>query len=113
LLNTSAPSCIRISQRQERDSTSKLRERNFVLCQAGAEYFAFVHRTFLEYFCASAIIKRFITTLSMEELQATVPGVHAATLVETLLVQRNVERDFENVFFAADCWREMARSETG
>ncbi|WP_287518581.1 hypothetical protein [Okeania sp. SIO2C2] len=30
----------------------QLRSRNFVLCFVGAEYYAFVHRTFLEYFCA-------------------------------------------------------------
>ena len=30
----------------------QLRFRNFILCSVGGGYYAFVHRTFLEYFCA-------------------------------------------------------------
>ncbi len=30
-----------------------LRLRNFILCFVGADSYAFVHRTFLEYFCAA------------------------------------------------------------
>ncbi|MBE9031548.1 HEAT repeat domain-containing protein [filamentous cyanobacterium LEGE 11480] len=37
----------------------QLRERNFVLCHLGADAYAFVHRTFLEYFCATEIVRRF------------------------------------------------------
>jgi predicted NACHT family NTPase len=33
--------------------------RNFMLCSAGTGYYAFVHRTFLEYFCATEIYERF------------------------------------------------------
>ncbi len=36
-----------------------LRVRNFTLCSAGTGYYAFVHRTFLEYFCATEIYERF------------------------------------------------------
>ncbi len=37
----------------------QLRERNFILCFVGADSYAFVHRTFLEYFCAADIVQRF------------------------------------------------------
>ncbi|MEM8643138.1 MAG: HEAT repeat domain-containing protein [Cyanobacteria bacterium P01_G01_bin.54] len=37
----------------------QLRERNFILCFLGADSYAFVHRTFLEYFCAAEIVYRF------------------------------------------------------
>jgi hypothetical protein len=36
-----------------------LRLRNFILCFAGANSYAFVHRTFLEHFCASEIVHKF------------------------------------------------------
>jgi hypothetical protein len=34
----------------------QLRERNFILCHLGSEYYAFVHRGFLEYFCTEEIL---------------------------------------------------------
>ncbi len=37
----------------------QLRERNFILCHLGGDNYAFVHRTFLEYFCATEIKRRF------------------------------------------------------
>ena len=37
----------------------QLHTRNFILCFLGAEYYAFVHRTFLEYFCAWEIVWQF------------------------------------------------------
>ena len=37
----------------------QLRNRNFILCFLGAESYAYVHRTFLEYFCALEIVHRF------------------------------------------------------
>lgn len=37
----------------------QLRERNFILCYLGADNYAFVHRTFLEYFCASEFVHQF------------------------------------------------------
>jgi len=37
----------------------QLRERNFILCFLGADTYAFVHRTFLEYFCATDHVHRF------------------------------------------------------
>ena len=37
----------------------QLRERNFILCFLGADSYAFVHRTFLEYFCAAELVYLF------------------------------------------------------
>ncbi|NJM97012.1 MAG: NACHT domain-containing protein, partial [Phormidesmis sp. RL_2_1] len=37
----------------------QLRARNFILCSLGADCYAFVHRTFLEYFCAAEIVWQF------------------------------------------------------
>jgi uncharacterized membrane-anchored protein YjiN (DUF445 family)/energy-coupling factor transporter ATP-binding protein EcfA2 len=37
---------------------AQLRERNFILCLYGAQLYGFVHRTFLEYFCAAEIVDR-------------------------------------------------------
>jgi hypothetical protein len=45
----------------------QLRERNFILCFLGADRYAFVHRTFLEYFCAVEIVQRFHVQKSMTE----------------------------------------------
>ena len=36
-----------------------LRLRNFILCFVGADSYAFVHRTFLEYFCAAEFVHQF------------------------------------------------------
>ncbi|MEL7224240.1 MAG: NACHT domain-containing protein, partial [Cyanobacteria bacterium J06576_12] len=49
----------------------QLRERNFILCYLGADNYAFVHRTFLEYFCASAFVYQFEKerTIDAEQLK--------------------------------------------
>ena len=49
----------------------QLRERNFILCYLGADNYAFVHRTFLEFFCASEFVHQFEKerTLGEEELK--------------------------------------------
>src|SRR6185295_14120892 len=54
----------------------QLRERNFILCYLGGDSYAFVHRTFLEYFCASAIVVRFRQKLSMRFLIDEIFGAH-------------------------------------
>lgn len=51
-----SPSNSRIIARHMID---QLRERNFILCLYGADFFGFVHRTFLEYFCAKDIVTKF------------------------------------------------------
>jgi len=56
----------------------QLRHRNFILCDRGADTYGFVHRTFLEYFCAVEIVNRFEKqrTLSFEQLRDEVFGHH-------------------------------------
>jgi GTPase SAR1 family protein len=44
-----------------------LRLRNFILCFVGADSYAFVHRTFLEYFCAAELVHRFNIARSLNE----------------------------------------------
>lgn len=44
----------------------QLRERNFILCRYGSNLYGFIHRTFLEYFCACAIVRKFEKTHEFE-----------------------------------------------
>ncbi len=44
----------------------QLRERNFILCFLGADSYGFVHRTFLEYFCAAELVHRFHKEKSLD-----------------------------------------------
>ncbi|HLP89798.1 MAG TPA: HEAT repeat domain-containing protein [Nostocaceae cyanobacterium] len=57
---------------------NQLRTRNFILCLLGAERYAFIHRTFLEYFCAWEFVWQFkeTQTLSIEQLKTEVYGKH-------------------------------------
>jgi predicted NACHT family NTPase len=59
----------------------QLRERNFILCYRGAGAYGFMHRTFLEYFCAVEIKERFNKRgvsggLTFEELRDEIFGNH-------------------------------------
>ena len=56
----------------------QLRHRNFILCDRGGDIYGFVHRTFLEYFCAVEIVHRFEKqrTLTFEQLRDDVFGNH-------------------------------------
>lgn len=56
----------------------QLRERNFILCYRGADTYAFVHRTFLEYFCATEIVQQFEKkrSLTFEQLCDEIFGQH-------------------------------------
>jgi hypothetical protein len=56
----------------------QLRSRNWILCDRGANIYGFLHRTFLEYFCAMEIVRRFEKTrsLSFEQLRDDVFGQH-------------------------------------
>lgn len=56
----------------------QLRERNFILCYRGADTYSFMHRTFLEYFCAVEIVHRFEKqrSLTFEQLRDEVFGRH-------------------------------------
>ncbi|NEP62939.1 MAG: NACHT domain-containing protein [Symploca sp. SIO2G7] len=56
----------------------QLRSRNFILCFLGGDSYGFVHRTFLEYFCAWEYVWQFkeTQTLSIEQLIIEVFGKH-------------------------------------
>ncbi|MFX0198479.1 MAG: NACHT domain-containing protein [Candidatus Hodarchaeota archaeon] len=108
----------------------QLRTRNFILCYLGADYYAFVHRTFLEYFCAWEFVWQFKErqSLSIEQLKSNVYGEHwqdeswhevlrlVAGMLDAkfvgeiidFLIQENAERDdFKNIFLAAKCLSEI------
>jgi predicted NACHT family NTPase len=108
----------------------QLRERNFILCFLGADCYAFVHRTFLEYFCAWEFVWQFEKerTLSLEELKTEVFGKHwwdeswhevlrlivgmievklAGEIIEYLTNQQGEEQKFINLFLAAECLSEV------
>ncbi|MEQ8751980.1 MAG: HEAT repeat domain-containing protein [Coleofasciculus sp. G1-WW12-02] len=108
----------------------QLRERNFILCFMGADYYAFVHRTFLEYFCAWEYVWRFEKerTISLEELKTEVFGKHwqdeswhevlrlivgmieprlAGEIIDYLMNQGGAKQNFINLFLAADCLSEV------
>ncbi|MFP4578675.1 MAG: NACHT domain-containing protein, partial [Coleofasciculus sp.] len=108
----------------------QLRERNFILCFMGADYYAFVHRTFLEYFCAWEYVWQFEKerTISLDELKTEVFGKHwqdeswhevlrlivgmiepklAGEILDYLRNQPGEEEQFINVFLAADCLSEV------
>jgi hypothetical protein len=56
----------------------QFRERNFILSLYGANVYGFVHRAFLEYFCAAAFVNKFEKTqeITLEELKSEVYGRH-------------------------------------
>lgn len=114
---------------------SQLRTRNFILCYLGADSYAFVHRTFLEYFCAWEFVWQFEKErkISMEELKREVFGNHwqdvdqswhevlrlivgminerfAGEIIDYLLNGDELDGEieyFNNVLFAADCLSEV------
>ncbi|MEO0397222.1 MAG: NACHT domain-containing protein, partial [Cyanobacteria bacterium P01_A01_bin.137] len=108
----------------------QLRERNFILCYLGADNYAFVHRTFLEFFAAWAFVWEFkeTQTLTFEELRAQTFGAHwqeeswqevlrlIAGMLEPIFVGRTIEflmaqdgksDKYANLFLAAECLAEM------
>jgi hypothetical protein len=56
----------------------QFRERNFILSLYGANLYGFVHRAFLEYFCATAFTHKFEKTqeMTLDELKRNVYGMH-------------------------------------
>ena len=109
---------------------NQLRTRNFILCYLGADNYGFVHRTFLEYFCASEVVERFQKTqeISLEELKTEVFGKHwddeswqevlcliagliagkfTGKLMEFLIEQYGEAKKFSNLFLAAKCLNEV------
>ncbi|WP_322768223.1 NACHT domain-containing protein, partial [Frankia sp. Cr1] len=48
-----------VARRAAKAMLAQFRERNFILSRYGADVYGFVHRAFLEYFCADEIVRRF------------------------------------------------------
>ena len=109
---------------------NQLRTRNFILCYLGADTYGFVHRTFLEYFCASEVVERFEKTreLSLDELKTEVFGTHwddeswqevlcliaglidgrfTGKLIEFLIEQSEEFENCQSLFLAAKCLNEV------
>ncbi|KAB8329941.1 NACHT domain-containing protein [Scytonema tolypothrichoides VB-61278] len=105
---------------------NQLRTRNFMLCFLGADYYAFVHRTFLEYFCAWEFVWQFKETrsLEIEQLKTEVFGKHwhdetwhevlrliagmiepkfVGEILDYLMDQNGEAEKFSNLFLAAKC----------
>ncbi|GGA55857.1 HEAT repeat domain-containing protein [Okeania sp. KiyG1] len=108
----------------------QLRSRNFILCFVGAEYYAFVHRTFLEYFCAWSFVWQFkeTQTISMDRLINDVFDKHwqdekwhevlrlvagmidakfVGEIISYLMEQDGEEEKFLNLFLAGKCLFEV------
>ena len=114
----------------------QLRQRNFILCHYGNDDFGFVHRTFLEFFCAAEFVKRFSKRgtkgggLSLKELQADVYGKHwrdeswhevlrliigsknfdeefAGEIIDFLIRIQPVDEGVDALLLAADCYAEI------
>ncbi|MCA2895045.1 MAG: NACHT domain-containing protein [Microcystis sp. M048S1] len=115
----------------------QLRYRNFILCSLGGNAFAFVHRTFLEYFCACEFYERFKNRgfpdgITLEELKTKVFGEHysdpvwkevlcllmgmlsaefpkevAEELINYLLDMEETYKKISHLFLAADCYGEL------
>jgi predicted NACHT family NTPase len=104
----------------------QLRERNFILCFLGADYYAFVHRTFLEYFCAWEFVWQFQKerSLSLEELEIEVFGKYwqdeswhevlrlIAGMIDTSFAGEIIEylmalHNWGNLILAAECLLEV------
>nr|WP_322681385.1 HEAT repeat domain-containing protein [Nostoc sp. DedQUE03]MDZ7976870.1 HEAT repeat domain-containing protein [Nostoc sp. DedQUE03] len=118
------------SREAARVMINQLRTRNFMLCLLGADYYAFVHRTFLEYFCAWEFVWQFkeTQTLTIEELKNEVFGQHwqdeswhevllliagmiepkfVGEILEYLMAQDGEGEKFVNLFLAAKCLVEV------
>ncbi|MEQ9486829.1 HEAT repeat domain-containing protein [Coleofasciculus sp. F4-SAH-05] len=108
----------------------QLRERNFILCFSGADCYSFVHRTFLEFFCAWEFVWQFKEkqSLSIEELKTEVFGKHwqeeswhevlrliaamideqfVGEIIDYLIRQNGKTAKFRNLFLAAKCLTEV------
>jgi len=111
----------------------QLRSRNFILCFLGADSYGFVHRTFLEYFCASEFVERFGKRgleggLTLEELKTELFGKHwqdeswhevlrlitgmiepkfAGEMIDYLVEENGRSEKFINLFLAFDCFSEL------
>jgi hypothetical protein len=122
--------------RAARALIEQLRGRNFMLCFMGGGNYAFVHRTFLEYFCAEAIVDRFQVeqTLTLDALKTEIFGHwpdetwhevlrlvagrlaprFVKEILDWLLQQQDPNQSCNHIFLAARCVSEVRnRGELG
>jgi hypothetical protein len=122
--------------RAARALIEQLRGRNFMLCFMGGGNYAFVHRTFLEYFCAEAIVDRFQVeqTLTLDALKTEIYGHwpdetwhevlrlvagrlaprFVKEILDWLLQQQDPNQSCNHIFLAARCVGEVRnRGELG
>jgi predicted NACHT family NTPase len=130
LMGTEATACAKLMVEQ-------LRERNFILCFLGGyneDYFAFVHRTFLEYFCAWEFVRQFEKQKTLElddlikvfrehwrdeswhEVLRLMAGMLDAKftnkILEYLIGENGEAEQFSNLFLAAECLDEVRNRNT-
>jgi predicted NACHT family NTPase len=109
-----------------------LTSRSFILCFLGDDAYGFVHRTFLEYFCAKYFIDQFHKeqTITPEKLQTEVLIKHwtneawreviilitseisenfTAEFIDYLLQQTGENYAFANLILAAECLRNIRK----
>lgn len=57
---------------------NQFRERDFILCHQGDSFYGFVHRAFLEFFCATAFVHKFekAQEMTFDELAEQAYGTH-------------------------------------
>lgn len=127
LMGNEATACAKLMVEQ-------LRERNFILCFLGGyneDYYAFVHRTFLEYFCAWEFVRQFEKqkTLDLDgliqvyrehwrneswhEVLRLMAGMLDArftiNILEYLIGEDGEAEKFSNLFLAAECVSEVKK----
>jgi len=108
----------------------QLRNRNFILCFVGAGYYAFVHRTFLEYFCASSFVLQFEKEQKISKdglindvfgkhwrdekwhevlrlIAGTIDATFVGEVISYLMEQEGEEEKFVNLFLAGKCLSEV------
>lgn len=109
----------------------QLRGQNFILCDLGDDHYAFVHRTFLEYFCAEAFVKQFYEKYEHDYLRDQLFAPHwrdeswhetlaltaglvgkksvedLSHLIEFLLEQEDETDNFRHLFLAGRCCQEL------
>jgi predicted NACHT family NTPase len=108
----------------------QLHQRNFILCSLGGSHYAFVHKTFLEYFCAWAFVWEFkeTQTLKIDDLKEQVFGNHwredswrevlrliagllepkfTSQIINYLIDLAEANQDDQSLFVASDCLIEV------
>lgn len=108
----------------------QLTNRSFILCFFGGDTYGFVHRTFLEYFCALYFIREYESerNISIDQLKEQVvirqwlndawreviiliigklSAKFAAELIDCLIDQNGQEHQFENLILASECLRQV------